>query len=66
MGLRILPQNPEPLFSAQPCPPGTTPAPDERIATGTDGTMLLVRRLATGGAAATQALPATASGVRIR
>ncbi len=37
-------QSPAPLFTAEPCPPGTIPAPNERLATGTDGTLLLVRR----------------------
>jgi hypothetical protein len=59
-------QNPEPLFTAQPCPPGTIPGANERIATGTDGTTLLVRRLVAGGSALKQPLPAAANGDRIR
>jgi hypothetical protein len=38
-------QEPRPFFFAIPRPPGYSPAPNERIATGTDGTTLLVRRL---------------------
>ncbi|HEX8255205.1 MAG TPA: hypothetical protein VF846_18840 [Thermoanaerobaculia bacterium] len=34
----------EPLFSAGPKPAGYTPASDERVVTGTDGTILLVSR----------------------
>lgn len=37
-------QVPEPLFSAVPLPRNVIPAPNERLATGTDGTTLLVRR----------------------
>lgn len=44
-------QNPEPLFTANPTPPGTTPGPNERIAVGTDGTTLLVQRPGAGGQA---------------
>jgi hypothetical protein len=38
-------QTPSPLFSAGPLPAGYTPGTNERIATGTDGTVLLVRRI---------------------
>jgi hypothetical protein len=37
-------QIPQPLFFAVPRPPGYTPAPAERLAVGTDGTDLVVRR----------------------
>ncbi|HUR82641.1 MAG TPA: hypothetical protein VM733_17910 [Thermoanaerobaculia bacterium] len=37
-------QEPAPLFTATPRPRGYTPAADERIAMGTDGTELVVRR----------------------
>jgi len=37
-------QTPTPLFTAAPRPRGYTPATDERIAIGTDGTELVVRR----------------------
>jgi len=37
-------QVPEPYYLATPRPPNYTPGPDERIATGTDGTILVARR----------------------
>ncbi|HVR41539.1 MAG TPA: hypothetical protein VMU84_20760 [Thermoanaerobaculia bacterium] len=40
-------QSPEPLFTASPLQPGYTPLPNERVAQGVDGTMLLVQRSAT-------------------
>ncbi|HWS71697.1 MAG TPA: hypothetical protein VN605_06260, partial [Thermoanaerobaculia bacterium] len=40
-------QTPAPLFSAVPKPASYTPTASERVATGTDGTVLLVRRIGT-------------------
>jgi hypothetical protein len=37
-------QLPDPYFLATPRPAGYTPGPDERVATGTDGTTLIVRK----------------------
>jgi hypothetical protein len=44
-------QSPAPLFTAVACPPGTIPGPNDRLATGTDGTLLLVQRPSVSGAA---------------